>query len=157
MSLFILFIMTMLNNHLTISSPVFKNGETIPKEYTCEGLSYNPPLLIEGIPAETKTLAIIMDDPDATSGTFVHWLVWNIPPVNLLQENSNAGICGKNGAGKNEYTGPCPPYGTHRYFFKLYALDTFLDLPVTTGKETLEQAMKNHILAKAELLGYFQK
>jgi len=157
MNLFILMIMTIITNNFNISSPVFKNQEPIPTAYTCEGANINPPLGIEGIPKGTKTLALIMDDPDAVSGTFVHWLVWNISPMKMIDENSKPGIEGKNGAGKNGYTGPCPPSGTHRYFFKVYALDTIIDLPVSTGKETLERAMKGHILAKAELIGYYQK
>jgi Raf kinase inhibitor-like YbhB/YbcL family protein len=157
MNLFILFVMSILIDHLSISSPVFKDHETIPKAYSCEGANVNPPLNIESIPEGTKSLAIIMDDPDAANGTFVHWIAWNIPPMKMIEKNTQPGITGKNGAGENKYTGPCPPTRVHRYYFKLYALNAFIDLPVTAGKETLEEAIKEHILAKAELVGYYQK
>lgn len=124
--------------HHHLSSPVFEDSRNIPKEYTCEGTDINPALIIDAIPEGTQTLALIMDDPDASSDDFVHCIAWNIPPMKFIPENSSPGTVGKNSAGENKYTGPCPPNGTHRYCFKVYALDTLLDLPVTTGKETLE-------------------
>lgn len=155
----LLFLLLMLANTDTfsLSSPAFKHDEFIPKEYTCEGGDFNPPLLINGIPEGTQTLALIIDDVDAIDGTFIHWIVWNISPIKGIDENSNPGTEGKNGSGTNGYLGPCPPTGNHRYYFTLYALDIVLDVPVTAGKETLEQAMKDHILGKTELIGHYQK
>ncbi len=123
-------------------------------------MDVNPELVIEDIPEGTKSLALIMDDPDAPMGTWVHWVVWNIPPdVSTIPEDWNAAGCmvGLNSWRKNEYGGPCPPSGTHRYYFKLYALDTMLELPDKSGKEELIQAMRGHILEEAILMGTFQK
>lgn len=142
---------------LKIDSPVFKNEELIPSRYTCEGEDINPPLLIGDIPAKAKTLALIMEDPDAPNGTFDHWLLWNIPVAPRIDENSNPGISGKNGFGKTGYGGPCPPSGTHRYFFHVYALDVELDLDAGSDKKTLLDALDNHVLAMGELMGKYQK
>ena len=123
-------------------------------------MDVNPELVIEDIPEGTKSLALIMDDPDAPMGTWVHWVVWNIPPdVSTIPEDWNAAGCevGLNSWRKNEYGGPCPPSGTHRYYFKLYALDTVLELPDNSGKEELTQAMRGHILEEAILMGTYQK
>lgn len=144
---------------MNIRSEAFSSGETIPSKYTCVGENINPPLAFSDVPAEAETLALIMDDPDAPMGTFVHWVVWNIPAsVTAIAEHSSPhGIEGLNGAGKNSYAGPCPPSGEHRYFFKLYALDSELNLAPDTGKDGLEAAMQGHILAQAELMGKFSK
>ena len=121
---------------LTVKSSVFEPNKPIPKKYSCDGKDINPPLSIEGIPKEAKTLALIMDDPDAPSGTFDHWVVWNIPAsTNQIGEDTVPGIEGMNGARQQGYMGPCPPSGTHRYFFKVYALDTELNLGVKLKKE----------------------
>lgn len=136
---------------------VFEHNSKIPEKYTCDGQNINPPLKIEGISKGTKTLALIIDDPDAPAGTFVHWLVWDIKPNSTLKENSSPGVQGKNGFNKNSYSGPCPPSGTHRYFFKIYALDTELILNEDSRKPDLEKAMKGHILAKAELIGLYSR
>ena len=142
---------------LTVSSPDFKHEDYIPAKFTCEGKNINPSLNIKGVPKETLSLALIMDDPDAPGGTFDHWLVWNIHPAEKISEDSLPGIAGKNSSGKNKYMGPCPPSGTHRYFFKIFALDTTLHLPPHSGKQMLEQAMQGHVLAYGELIGLYKK
>jgi len=145
---------------LRITSPAFKDNEFIPVKYTCDGEDINPPLLIGNIPPETKSLALINDDPDAPMGTWVHWVVWNISPTtgeikeNSVPEGSRQGI---NDFGKHDYGGPCPPSGTHRYFFKLYALDRLLDLTSNAKKGDLEKAMKGHILAQAQIIGLYRR
>lgn len=139
---------------------VFANNEKIPAKYTCDGNDTSPPLESSEIPTGTKTLAIIADDPDAPMGTWVHWLVWNIPVSGTtvkINEGEKIGTEGKNDFGKKEYGGPCPPSGTHRYFFKIYALDTELTLEEGSTKAQLEKAMKGHILAKAELIGLYSR
>ena len=143
---------------LTVKSPSFESNKSIPKKYTCDDQSINPPLTIEGTPKETKSLALIVDDPDAPSGTFDHWVVWNIPPsTSKIAEKTAPGTEGLNGMRKPGYTGPCPPSGTHRYFFKVYALDTELNLGAKSTKRDLEKAMQGHILAKGELIGLYRR
>ena len=142
---------------LTITSPAFESNKSIPSKYTCDGNNVNPTLNIEGIPKETKSLVLIVDDPDAPMGTWDHWIVWNIPPTNKIEENSVPGIEGLNDFRKRSYGGPCPPSGTHRYFFKVYALDTKLDLNPNSRKKDVEKAMKDHILAKGELVGLYSR
>jgi Raf kinase inhibitor-like YbhB/YbcL family protein len=142
---------------LQISSPSFNSNGTIPSKFTCEGENVNPALLIRNIPGKTVTLALIVDDPDAPGGTFDHWIVWNIRPLEKISENSIPGIEGINGFGKKQFKGPCPPTGTHRYFFKLYALDTSLNIPAGSTKQALEKAMKGHILGYGELVGLYKK
>lgn len=142
---------------MRISSPAFEHNTSIPKKFTCQGQDVNPELLIEGAPLSTKSLALIMDDPDAPMGTWVHWVVYNIKPASQIEENSIPGKECMNNFRKESYGGPCPPTGTHRYFFKIYALDTELNLPQGATKGALEQAMKGHILDKAELIGLYQK
>ena len=142
---------------LQISSPSFKDNDFIPLKFTCEGESISPALQVKNIPANTKTLAIIVDDPDAPNGPFVHWVVWNMPPAETIPEKTVAGTMGKNGRGAKGYTGPCPPTGVHHYHFNVYALDTNLDLPEGAGKEELKNAMKGHILGSGELIGLYKK
>jgi Raf kinase inhibitor-like YbhB/YbcL family protein len=146
-----------MNATLTVKSPAFSNNDFIPKKYTCDGASVNPPLTIDGIPEKTQSLAIIMDDPDAPKGTFDHWVVWNIPVVKEIKENSNVGTTGKNGRKENKYTGPCPPSGTHHYHFKVYALNSNLDLPDHTTKDELLKAIDGKILGMGELIGLYDK
>lgn len=143
--------------HLTISSAAFSQGGHIPKKYSCEGEDINPPLEISGFPKETKTLAIIVEDPDAPRGIFDHWVAWNIEPNEAITENANVGSSGRNSFGKTGYGGPCPPSGSHRYYFKVYALDTRLDLAADSGKKQLQEAMEGHILASGELMGHYKK
>lgn len=134
---------------LTVKSSSFLHNTSIPKKYSCDGEDKNPPLTIEGVPKESKSLALIVDDPDAPGGTFDHWVVWNIPPsTTRIAEHSVPGTEGLNGARKLGYTGPCPPSGIHRYFFKVYALDTELKLGAKTTKRDLEKAMQNHVSVK---------
>jgi len=142
---------------LTIGSPAFADKDFIPSKYTCEGENINPAISIGNLPDGTRSIALIMDDPDAPSGTFYHWIVWNIRPVEMIQENSLPGVHGKNSYGKEKYNGPCPPSGTHRYFFKVYALDKLLEIPKGADRKVLETAMEDHILAGGELVGLYQK
>lgn len=142
---------------LDISSAVFKEGQLIPSKYTCDGANVNPSLEIKNIPVETKCLTVIVEDPDAPAGTWVHWVVWNIPVTHHIKENSVQGIEGINDFQKHQYRGPCPPSGTHHYYFKIYALDTLLELPVTTKKTQLEKAMSEHIIAFGELIGLYKR
>ena len=109
------------------------------------------------MPEETRSLALIVDDPDAPGGTFVHWVVWNIPPKNKIEEDSIPGRQGTNSFNKKDYGGPCPPSGMHRYFFKVYALDTKLDQPEGAGKQDVEKAMAGHVLAYGELIGLYSR
>jgi len=145
---------------MKISSPAFEENSKIPEKYTCDGENVNPPLKIEGIPKEAKSLVLIVDDPDAPMGTFLHWLVWNIPPeTNFIEENSlpEGAVQGRNDFGKENYGGPCPPFGTHRYFFKVYALDKVLNLPEGSSLKEVEEVMKGHILDQAQLIGFYQR
>ena len=145
------------DKQLRLISTVFSHNGHIPPQCTCEGKNVNPPLKIENIPGGAKSLAIIVEDPDASRGTFDHWVMWNIPVNAAIAEESQPGISGTNSFGKTGYGGPCPPSGVHRYFFKLYALDKELDLAPGAGKNELLDAMKGHVLATAELMGVYQK
>jgi len=149
-----------IKNMMTVTSLVFKQNEMIPKQYSCDGENINPPLTIVNVPDNVKSLVLIVDDPDAPSGVWTHWLVWNIDPKTTdIKENSapaNAEV-GKNDFGKLEYGGPCPPAGTHRYFFKVYALDTVLNLSQGANRSQLDQIMKGHIIDKGELMGKYSK
>lgn len=142
-----------------LSSPAFAQGQPIPREYTCDGADISPPLAWSGVPPDAKSLALIVDDPDAPSGTWVHWVLFDIPPQSggLPEHASTSGIHGSNSWQRLGYGGPCPPGGTHRYFFKLYALDSALSLPPGTGKTQLLSAMEGHVLAHAELMGTYRR
>jgi len=142
---------------LIITSPVFENNRFIPAKYTCDGDDVNPPLDIEGIPEGTRSLVLIVDDPDAPMGTWDHWIVWNIRSAGKIEENSVPGTEGLNDFGKHSYGGPCPPSGTHRYFFKVYALNTELDLNRNSRKKDVERTIKGHILAKGEIVGLYSR
>ena len=141
---------------LTVKSVAFQNNQRIPLKYTCDGEGVNPPLKINGVPYETKSLALILEDPDAPSGMFTHWLVWNISPTEEILENSVPGIQGKNSSGRTSFAKPCPPSGTHRYIFRVYALDTELKLDEGASRRDLEQAMQDHVIAKGELTGLYR-
>ena len=145
------------NSSLKLTSPAFQNNQSIPVKYTCEGKDINPPLMIEGIPVQTKSLALIMDDPDAPMGTWTHWVVFNIPVKSEITENSIPGTQGYNSFGRENYGGPCPPSGTHRYFHTIYALDAMPTLKEGISKKDLQMAMKGHILGEAQLIGLYQK
>lgn len=143
--------------NMKLMSPAFKHNASIPKKFTCQGNDVSPALIIEGIPEGAKSLALIMDDPDAPVGTWIHWVVFNIPVVPCIDEGSAPGKQGVNSWGRKDYGGPCPPFGTHRYFFKLYALDTELSLKEGVSKAQLEKAMQGHIVDQAELIGLYKK
>ena len=143
---------------MKFSSPEFEHDGHIPKKFTCQGDDISPALIIEDIPDEAKTFALIVEDPDALMGTWVHWVVYNIPAtMSQIKEDSIPGIQVMNNFGRVEYGGPCPPSGTHRYFFKVYALDAELRLKENSRKKDLEKAMEGHILDKAELIGLYKK
>lgn len=142
---------------MELSSALFKQNEFIPRRYTCDGKNVNPPLNVDRIPKSATTLAIIVDDPDAPSGTWVHWVMWNIPVTHHIKEDHAPGTQGMNDFGKRIYSGPCPPKGTHRYFFKIYALDCQLEIPESSTKSDLEQAMEGHIIGFGELIGLYRR
>lgn len=151
---------------LTITSPAFQDGAAIPSQYTCEGNDISPPLEWSGVPAGARSLALLCDDPDAPRKTWVHWVLWAIPPDRTsLPEGLPAkaalkgvGSQGKNDFGRLGYGGPCPPPGKpHRYFFKLFALDCEVNLGAGAGKRELEQSMQGHVLAQGQLVGKFHR
>lgn len=144
---------------MKIDSSAFQNGKYIPKKFSKNGDNVSPPLTFHEVPKETKSFALIVDDPDAPMGTFVHWLAWNIPgETKELPENAKLAMQGENHYNQARYGGPCPPPGSpHRYFFKLYALDNLLSLPEGASKEDLEKAIEGHVVAKAELMGLYQQ
>lgn len=142
---------------MKITSPEFNHEELIPRKFTCDGDDINPPLVFEDIPQSAQSLALIVDDPDAPMRTWIHWVVYDIPVQNAVEENSIPGKQGTNDFKRKNYGGPCPPIGTHRYFFKLYALDTKLDLQEGLEKGDLEKAMEGHVLEKTELIGRYKK
>jgi len=145
---------------LQITSPAFQNNDFIPRQYTCDGEDISPPLVIENVPKETQSIALICDDPDASIGTWVHWVVWNIDPTTKeIAENAvpQGAVEGMNDFRRHSYGGPCPPSGTHRYFFKIYALDTMLDISPNSQKSALEKAMKGHVLAEGQLIGLYKR
>jgi Raf kinase inhibitor-like YbhB/YbcL family protein len=145
---------------LTVTSAAFAEGAAIASKYTCDGDDVNPPLAIGAAPAGTRSLALIMDDPDAPVGIWVHWVAWDIPaqtreiPENGIPAGAKQG---RNDWKRNDYGGPCPPSGTHRYYFKLYALDTTLTLEPSATKADLERAMKGHVLAAGQLMGTYKR
>lgn len=149
---------------LQISSTAFPANGTIPQKYACDGERLNPPLAFSGVPAKAQSLVLIMDDPDVPktlvpSGVFDHWLVWDLPTTSkgFAEGDKSAGTTGLNGMGKPGYVAPCPPDKEHRYFFKLYALDTKLTGAKIANKADLEAAMKGHIVGQAELIGKYNQ
>ncbi len=144
---------------MELSSPSFEKGGSIPTKYTKKGENISPPLIFSKIPENAKSLALIMDDPGGPLITFVHWLVWNIPPntTKIMEGEKIIYPQGKNTLGKHGYVGPCPPFGMHHYFFKLYALDKTIDLEVGSNKKKLEKAISKHIIAEAQLTGTSKK
>lgn len=150
---------------MEIKSRAFGNGEMIPVKYTCDGADFSPPLEWTAGPAGTKSFALICDDPDAPMGTWVHWVIYDIPPTTLMlaegitreKELPGGGTQGINDFRKIGYGGPCPPGGTHRYFFRLYALDTVLGLKPGITRDHLLKAMKGHILAEAQTMGTYRR
>lgn len=145
---------------MNLTSPAFEHGTPIPRHFTCQGVNSNPPLHISDVPTEAKSLALIMDDPDAPGGTYVHWLFWNLDPrtEEILEDDLHAAAAqGTNSARIEGYIGPCPPSGEHRYFFKLYALDAELGLAPGAYVQDLAAAMEGHIIEECELMGRYAK
>ncbi len=144
---------------MKLTSPAFEHGGEIPSLFTCDGSDISPPLEISDVPKGTASLALVMDDPDAPGGTFDHWVVWNIPPGTgrIASGSEPQGVQGRTDFGRMGYGGPCPPSGTHRYVFKLYALDTKLGLGRGSRKDDLEAAMRGHVLAEALLEGSYRR
>lgn len=149
---------------MELTSDAFNDSQPIPAQYTCDGPGGNPALRWTGVPDETKSLCLIMEDPDVPrnlrpDGLFVHWMVWNIPPTTsgVAEHAEPNGIGGLNSGGQLGYTAPCPPHGSHRYYFRLYALDTELILTTTATKAELLQAMDGHILDQAVLMGRYER
>jgi Raf kinase inhibitor-like YbhB/YbcL family protein len=142
---------------IKITSAAFQQGGNIPAKFTCDGANANPPLQFQGIPATAQSLVLIVDDPDAPGGLFTHWLVWNIDPkTNSIAEGSAPkGVQGTNDFGKTGYGAPCPPSGTHRYFFRIFALDRALDLPAGAKRSQLDAQVRGHVVAQGELMGRF--
>jgi Raf kinase inhibitor-like YbhB/YbcL family protein len=143
-----------------LTSEAFTHRDEIPRRHTCEGDDVSPALSWGNPPPGTRTLALIVDDPDAPIGTFTHWLGWNIDPASGgLAEGASAPAEGRNDFGAGGWSGPCPPHGhgAHRYFFRLYALDAELDVGFRAGREELEKALEGHVLATAELMGTFER
>lgn len=139
-----------------ISSPVFESNGYVPRRYTCDGKNVNPPFEIENVPQGAKSLALILVDADVPGGSFVHWILWNIDPgIKEIKESSvpKGAVQGINDFKKRNYGGPCPPSGTHRYFFKIYALSIRLSLGPDSRKGDLEKALKGHVIAQAQMMG----
>lgn len=146
----------------TLTSSAFSEGKMIPSQYTCDDVDQSPPLTWQNAPANTKSFALILNDPDAPSGDWVHWVIFNIPATEqgLEEAMSNlpeGAVVGANSWGNSRYNGPCPPYNTHRYFFRLYALDTTLPLQTGAKKSDLDTAMQKHILGTAMLMGTYKR
>lgn len=144
---------------MKLSSPAFTAGQPIPDKYTCDGQDLIPPLEFSEVPPTAKSLALVMDDPDAPMGTWDHWLVWNIPAktTRIAEGKAPEGVTGTNSWNKTTWGGPCPPDREHRYFFRLYALDTTLNLAARARKGELQKAMQGHIVAEAELMGRYDR
>ena len=144
---------------MKITSSAFHEGANIPSKFTCDGSDTSPPLQIAGVPSGAKSLVLIVDDPDAPGGLFTHWLVWNIPPQtgSIAEGSAPQGVQGANDFGKSGYRGPCPPPGTHRYSFKIFALDRELELRSGAKRSQVDAAMKGHVIAQGELVGRYAK
>jgi Raf kinase inhibitor-like YbhB/YbcL family protein len=144
---------------MKITSSAFQEGGNIPSKFSCDGANTSPPLQISGVPSEAKSVVLIVDDPDAPSGLFTHLAVWNISPhTSTIGEGSTPkGVQGTNDFGRSGYGGPCPPSGTHRYYFKIFALDRELDLPFGAKRSQLDAAMKGHVIAQGELMGRYSR
>ena len=143
-----------------LTSPAFHHGSQIPSRYTCDGENINPHLVIQGAPPATKSLSLIMEDPDAPAGTWVHWLAWEISPeTREIREHTTpfGSRQGLNSWEETGYGGPCPPSGSHRYYFRLFALDIRLKIPESSTRDELERAMEGHVLAMAELMGTYAR
>ena len=145
--------------NMTVTSQAFKNNEFIPKKYTCDGKNISPPLTIRNVPRNTKSLVLIVDDPDTSGGTFNHWIAWNISPKkHQISEGEKGKFSeGMNGFQKQGYFGPCPPSGIHRYLFKIYALDSQIDISEKSQKDLLQSLIQNHFIQSATLSGKYTR
>jgi Raf kinase inhibitor-like YbhB/YbcL family protein len=145
---------------IQFSSTAFTNGGTIPKKYSCDGENVSPDLSWSGLPQGAKSLALIVDDPDTPAGTWVHWVLYNLPPesTGMAEGSQGLGVAGTNSSGQTSYSGPCPPKGKpHRYFFKLYSLDISLGLSPGATKAAVEKAMQGHILGAGQWMGTYSR
>ena len=144
---------------MKITSSVFADNEKLPQKYSCDGDAINPPLSFSEVPSGAKSLALIMYDPDAPSGMFVHWIIWNLPPsiLGIEEGQSPNAVIGTGSSGKNAYMGPCPPSGSHRYIFELYALDNMLNIGPDSGRETLLKTIGGHIVGKSTLTSTYER
>ena len=142
---------------LYLTSSAFTEGERIPIRYTCDGENISPPLEIRNLPKYTESLVVVVEDPDAPRGIWTHWLVWNVPPSNSINEGVVPGIQGTNDFGKLHYGGPCPPQGLHHYYFRIYALDVMLNIKEGTGRQALLRVVGPHVLAVGELMGVYSR
>jgi Raf kinase inhibitor-like YbhB/YbcL family protein len=144
---------------MKITTSAFQQGGNIASKFSCDGANTSPPLQISDVPSGAKSLVLVVDDPDAPSGLFTHWTVWNIPPqTSTIAEGSTPkGVQGTNDFGKSGYGGPCPPSGAHRYYFKIFALDRDLDLPFGAKRSQLDAAMKGHVIAQGQLMGRYAR
>jgi Raf kinase inhibitor-like YbhB/YbcL family protein len=143
-----------------ISSSAFENSGEIPRKYTCDGENVNPPLQFENAPVKAKSLALVFDDIDAPRGSYVHWILWNIAPnIKEVKEKSipEGAVQGTNGFKKQNYGGPCPPKRAHKYVFKIYALDIFLNLDPRSTKTDLEKAIEGHVIGQAQWMGVYKR
>jgi Raf kinase inhibitor-like YbhB/YbcL family protein len=144
----------------TLTTSAFDDGQEIPSRHSCEGDDLSPPLSWSGVPQGTRSLALIVDDPDAPGGTFTHWLAWRLEPASGgIGEGEVAAVEGRNDFGTVEYRGPCPPpgHGPHRYFFRLHAVDADIELEPGADKQVLERALEGHVLGSAELIGRYER
>ena len=140
-----------------LSSHAFQNNNSIPKKYTCQGEGINPPLSIMDIPSKAKTLVLLLEDPDTPGGYFLHWAVFDIPVINEIVENSTPGKLAFNDGGQIEYTPPCPPTGTHRYIFTVFAVDIFINKPDGIAVKEIKKTIEGHVLASDKLVGLYKK
>lgn len=142
---------------MKITSSAFDEGQSIPKQYTCDGENVSPPLAIFDIPEGAVSLALIIDDVDAPAGVFDHWIVFDLPVVSEIKSGQEPGVGGRNSFGKTGYGGPCPHQGEHRYYFRIFALDTKLELPAGSARDVVEKAMRDHVLERADLAGKYAR
>lgn len=147
-------------DNMQIQIAEFQDGAAIPSEYSCKGQNIAPLIAVNGVPEDAKSLVLIMDDPDAPVGRWFHWLIWNLPiDIRVIDRDAlpQSAVIGKNSSGNNTYDGPCPPYGTHRYYFKLYALNTVLELDNNTEGLDLEKKLEGHIISRAQYMGTYSR
>lgn len=143
---------------IKIISPSFSNNEFLPLKFTCDGSNTNPELMLKDVPKQAQSLALTLEDPDAPRGTWTHWLVWNIDPtIETIKEGESPGTSGTNDYGNKKYDGPCPPSGTHRYFFKIYALDKMLDLSPDSKSADFYKAIEGHVIDRGELMAKYSR